>query len=103
MSKYRFKTKDEFIRDDLWYDEYNVPLGWNEDGDMNNFLGKDVPESLNKECDEGSVLKIDGWDFRSEDYVLKEESKINTNGFEYFGDTLMEVSESGEVWITGVV
>src|SRR5690625_687947 len=103
MSKYRFKTKDEFIRDDLWDYEYNVPLGWASSGHMNSFLVSDVPKELNKECDEGGTLDIKGWFFSPEDYVLKEENEINTNGFEYFGDTLMEVSNDGERWFKRVV
>ena len=103
MSKYRFKTKDEFIRDGRWDDDYNTPLMWAASGIMDSFLGKDIPESLNKECDEGSALKIDGWGFSSEDYILKEGNEINTNGFEYFGDTLMGVSNDGERWFKRVV
>src|SRR5690625_1378471 len=113
MSKYRFKTKDEFIRDDLWDYAYNVPLGWATSGSMNVFLGSDVPKELDKECDEGSDLTVDGRRFVSTDYTIKEEKgnwslwyptkEINANGFEYFGDTLMEVSEDGKEWITRVV
>src|SRR5699024_4672007 len=54
-----------------------------------------------------------GWLFRPWSYVLKEESKnwsewvptkeTNTNGFEYFGDTLMEVSINKRTWYPRVV
>lgn len=113
MSKYRFKTKEEFIRDGLWGYAYSSPLGWDICGNMNRFLGSDIPESLNKECDEGSGLMVDGWRFAPTDYTIKEESKnwatwvpkkeINANGFEYFGDTLMEVSHDKKTWETRVV
>src|SRR5690625_4985341 len=100
MSKYRFKTKDEFIRDDLWNYEYSVPLRWVTSGDMNGFLGSYIPESLNELCDSKRYLIFRGWSFSSRDYVLKEESKINTNGFEYFGDKVKEVSNDEKRWIT---
>lgn len=113
MSKYRFKTKDEFIRDGLWDDEYNIPVGWSVDGLMNHFLGEDVPKEMNEKCDGGSDLVIDGWFFTSNDYILKEEKgnwavwypkkEINSNGFEYFGDKVMEVSQDGKRWITRAV
>ena len=103
MSKYRFKTKDEFIRDGRWDDEHNVPLYWNWEGDMSDFLGKDVPLNLVEKCEKGLPIEIDGWKFNTEDYELKEENEINTNGFEYFGDTLMGVSNDGERWFKRVV
>src|SRR5690625_3903331 len=103
MSKYRFKTKQEFIRDGYWIDEFNAPENWNEDGGMNHFLGEDIPKEMNEKCDVGSDLNIDGWFFSPEDYILKEENEINTNGFEYFGDTLMVVSNDGERWFKRVV
>src|SRR5690625_3799241 len=103
MSKYRFKTKDEFIRDGRWDDEYSVPLGWSVHGGMNGFLGQDVPKELNKECDEGIGFIIYGWRFAPADYALKEENTVNTNGFEYFGDTLMGVSYDKKTWETRVV
>ena len=28
MKKYRFKTKEEFIRDGLWNEEFNCPDEW---------------------------------------------------------------------------
>ena len=103
MSKYRFKTREEFIRDDLWDYENNVPLGWALNGNMNSFLGSDVPESLDKYCDSKGDFFFRGWGFSSEDYVLKEKNTVNANGFEYFGDKVMEVSEDGKRWITRVV
>jgi len=103
MSKYRFKTKQELIRDGQWDYENNIPVGWNNNGCMNHFLGSDIPKEMNEKCDGGSGLNIDGWFFAPADYVLKEENEINTNGFEYFGDTLMGVSNDGERWLTRVV
>ena len=112
-SKYRFKTKEEFIREGLWDDEYDAPKGWNIRGDMNEFLGQDINECHNSLCDDNRVIYAHGWLFRPWSYVLKEESKnwsewvptkeINDNGFEYFGDKLMEVSINKRTWFTRVV
>ena len=73
MNRYRFKTKDEFIRDGQWYDEYDCPVGWAEGGDMNHYLGQDVPEGANENCDLREDFIHDGWYFRATNYVLKEE------------------------------
>jgi hypothetical protein len=73
MSKYRFKTREEFERDGQWNDEYDCPVGWNESGDMNHYLGQDVPIYLYESCDVGGDFTDDGWYFQSTDYVLKEE------------------------------
>ena len=53
MSKYRFKNKEEFIRDGLWDEEDNCPYYWNSDGKMNKYLGKDVPDEFNVYCGKG--------------------------------------------------
>jgi hypothetical protein len=73
MSKYRFKTREEFYRDGQWNDEYDCPVGWNESGDMNHYLGEDIPIYLYEKCDVGGDFTDDGWFFQPTDYVLKEE------------------------------
>jgi hypothetical protein len=78
MSKYRFKTIEEFQSDDLWLeDSYSsshdgYPSGWCEEGSMNKYLGKDVSDEYNSKMDAGQKLHIDGWIFDSNDYILKE-------------------------------
>ena len=53
MSKYRFKTIEEFKAEDLWtIDKYSssldgYPNGWCEDGGMNKYIGQDVPDTFN--------------------------------------------------------
>ena len=79
MSKYRFKTREEFIQDGLWNDKYNCPDEWASEGQMNKYLGIDVPEKFNMDCDEKEDFEYDGWYFRRNDYVLKEQQ-------EYFDD-----------------
>ena len=71
--KYRFKTQEEFIRDGQWYDEYDCPRGWAENGEMNHYLGQDVPEGANENCDAGEEFEDDGWHFEFTNYVIKEE------------------------------
>jgi hypothetical protein len=73
MSKYRFKTEQEFIRDGQWYVDYDCPIGWAECGQMNHYLGQDVPEGADESCDVGEGFNDDGWYFESTNYVLKEE------------------------------
>lgn len=79
MSKYRFKTREEFIRDDLWYEGSNCPYDWAYNGEMNEYLGKDVPDEYTVYCDENENFTYDGWLFRNKDYTLKEQQ-------EYFPD-----------------
>jgi len=43
MAQWRFKTKEEFIRDGLWCDIYDTPNGWGI-GNFNNYLGKTVTD-----------------------------------------------------------
>jgi hypothetical protein len=74
MSKYRFKTEEEFKKEKLWYKDH--PQGWNMGGNMNKYLGQDVPEEFNSDCDNKITISYDGWAFSSQDYVLKESSFI---------------------------
>lgn len=79
MSKYRFKTKEEFIRDGLWNDKYNCPDEWAWEGQMNKYLGIDVPDEFNLQCDENESFEYNDWYFQNTDYTLKEQQK-------YFND-----------------
>ena len=51
MTKYRFKKREEFIRDGLWDEKCNCPYRWASSGLMNKYLGKDVPDEFNIHCD----------------------------------------------------
>ena len=75
MSKYRFKTREEFIRDDLWNKENNCPHEWAWGGEMNKYLGMDVPDELNVYCNKKEDFQYDGWYFRHDEYVLKEQQQ----------------------------
>lgn len=76
MAKYRFKTKEEFIRDGEWFTKRDTPIGWNDAGRMNHFLGQDIPERYNSKCDNKMSLFMDDWHFASSSYVLKETKSI---------------------------
>ena len=71
--QYRFKTKDEFIRDGLWDTRYDAPKKWESTKQlMNKFLGTDVPGFMNILCENNETLHIDRWTFLNTDYVEKE-------------------------------
>lgn len=70
MSKYRFKTEEEFKRDGLWNKDH--PNMWTSSGSMNNYLGQDIPDKYNRFCDVNKDFSYEGWSFSNDDYVLKE-------------------------------
>jgi len=76
-SSYRLKTKEEFIADGLWKYNPNIvdgghPQDWENHGLMNKYLGKDIPEIFVENCKKEKSFQIEGWNFRSLDYVLKQ-------------------------------
>lgn len=74
MAKYRFKTEEEFKAEGRW-EKSGFPESWNISGEMNNFIGQDIPEKYNKYCDAGkSFSGPGGWRFKVKDCVLKEPS-----------------------------
>ena len=79
MSKYRFKTKEEFIHEDLWDNTYNTPYGWNFRGGMNMYLGTNVPEEFDMDCVKNKGFKYNDWVFSKNDYVLKEQQEYFDN------------------------
>ena len=85
MSKYRFKNREEFIRDGLWDEEENCPYYWNSEGEMNKYLGKDVPDECVVYCDKNEEFKYDGWLFQNTDYVLKEQQEYFDNLSQHIG------------------
>ena len=83
MKKYRFKTKEEFISDDLWledeycdHDDKGYPQEWCEDGDMNKYLGEEIPNKFSEMIEKGHGFDMSGWSFRIDD-VIEIESEIN--------------------------
>lgn len=76
MSKYRFKTEEEFKRDGLWNNDH--PNMWTSSGTMNSYLGKDIPDKYNRFCDVNKDFSYEGWCFSNDDYVLKESSVVES-------------------------
>jgi hypothetical protein len=75
---YRFKTEEEFIKNNDWIIDSNIPDGgypklWNASGAMNEYLGKQIPTSYNKFIKNEQNIRIDNWTFFAKDYVLIEE------------------------------
>lgn len=77
MSKYRFKTKEEFIHSGYWDDQYEVPDEWCSDGNMNHYMGKDVPDKFIKRIDAGHSFNDGDWTFEAHDCILKEVEEVN--------------------------
>jgi MoxR-like ATPase len=83
MSKYRFKTKEEFIDDNLWVEDCfssshdGYPQQWFEDGDMNKYLGEEIPSKFNKHIEQGHSFDMSGWTFRIDDVTEVIEPEIS--------------------------
>lgn len=82
MAKYRFKTKEEFIKTDGWNYSSNRPSGWV--SNMLKYLGTDVPDKHNSSCDSHINIYVhfpdvdESWTFYKDNYILKS-SDTNTN------------------------
>jgi len=74
MKKYRFKTAEEFKADGLWSVDYNCPLNWNDEGNMNHYLGQIIPEEYYKYIESCYEFVYGNWSFKSRDCILIEES-----------------------------
>jgi hypothetical protein len=70
MTKYRFKTREEFIDDGLWNEEDNCPHHWNNHEEMNHFMGQDIPDKFNRQIEGGYDFNHDDWTFRSNQCIL---------------------------------
>ena len=83
MSKYRFKTIEEFKSEGLWEDDSyssshdGYPSGWCEDGGMNKYIGMDVPDKFNSPMEQRRSFNMDSWTFEPDDYILKEEEVVD--------------------------
>jgi len=77
MSKYRFKTKEEFQEDGLWHDEYECPDGWAEGLEMNDYMGQDVPDTFTKHIDRGGGFSNGDWTFQANNCIIKEIEVVN--------------------------
>lgn len=71
MSKYRFKTKEEFIKDGLWDSFGNTPIHWASSGNMNKYLGIDISDDFIKDIEKYESFYINLWTFRANNCILK--------------------------------
>ena len=70
MSKYRFKTKQEFEADGLWDSWQNVPKRWNEEHKMDHFMEQDIPDQYNKQIELGQDFNYSDWTFTANQCIL---------------------------------
>jgi hypothetical protein len=77
MKQYRFKNEQEFKDDDFWNDEYECPDNWSEEGDMNGYMGQDVPDKFIKLIEKGHPFTYDNWLFRANNCIIKEIEVVN--------------------------
>jgi hypothetical protein len=79
MTKYRFKTKEEFKADGRWKDYTSLgvsrPAGWNNRGEMNQFMGQDIPDEYIEKIEGSDHFSYSNWSFQSDDCILNELSE----------------------------
>lgn len=79
MSKvWRFKTKEEFIRDGHWDAEKGTPVGWNSGKKMNYLMGQRIDSSLHGICQSHGVIGVESWKIGGSDYVCVDEEFVVT-------------------------
>jgi len=79
--QYRFKTKEEFIAQGLWNSNGALllggyPKGWNNQGEMNHYLGQIIPANYQSDAERGGTIRIHRdvsngrtWKFDCTDYT----------------------------------
>ena len=82
MKKYRFKTKEEFIADNLWkfnskIKEGGYPKKWNYLGEMNHYLGQDVPEKFNSYIKQNEDFQYETWCFNPKTQIVEKEKELS--------------------------
>lgn len=76
MTKYRFRNEQEFKDDGRWDDEYQVPFEWCIDGEMNKYIGQDIPDQFIKQIEAGHSFTDGDWTYEAEDCIIKQEEII---------------------------
>lgn len=65
---YRFKTEEEFKRDGQWDNTWNVPIHWNTNKRMNNYIGSPITsETFIHRLLSKNSAKMHGWEFSIND------------------------------------
>lgn len=68
MSKYRFKTVEEFKESGDWTRNSRgkgIPSHWNDEGSMDRFYGQEIPDEFNEIIEAEGEFSYDGWVFRA--------------------------------------
>lgn len=76
MNKYRFKTEQEFKDDDQWEHHHGAPNEWASDGEMNKYMGEEVPDRYNKKIETCDSFSYNTWIFQPEDCIIMKEELI---------------------------
>lgn len=80
MVKWRFKTKEEFIRENLWVVSDDFPKGWNNKKLMNYLLGTEISDIYHTQCEQGATFKFDGrWTVTKDAYKKVMQSEFSSN------------------------
>ena len=73
MTKYRFKTQEEFKESGDWMQQtlsYYGPSNWNEMGEMDKYYGQDIPDAFIKQIESEKDFNYDDWTFRACECIL---------------------------------
>jgi hypothetical protein len=70
MTKYRFKTEEEFKKDSQWDYIHNVPSNWNMSRKMNEYIGQDIDDKYNVRIECKLSFTDNIWSFSSEACIL---------------------------------
>lgn len=77
-SRYRLKTESEFKHENRWNYRYGMPMGWNADGLMNQYMGAVLDKDYNTPCEKKLEIKnTEGWRFFPTDYVEIKTNKLS--------------------------
>ena len=69
---WRFKTKEEFIKENLWDHINGVPAGWEVNKSMNILLGTPLEERFESRCDSSKMFQYTGgWMIKPIHYTAK--------------------------------
>jgi hypothetical protein len=69
MAKYRFKRLDEYDASEI-NGVHDIPVTWSID--MGIYMGADIPDEYNYNCDNNRGFGMSGWWFKANEYVKKE-------------------------------
>ena len=100
--KYRFKTKEEFQEDGLWIDNFELsdegyPYNWCSEGEMNHYLGEDIPEEHNESNVRGEYFSMDGWSFSPKDIVEAETLEQRVEKFKLINSLITNKMNKAQV------